>query len=230
MFKILVADDDSSIREILKYSFNKNGMEVCEARTGKEVLESLRTFSADFIILDIMMPEMDGYEVCRELRKTSEVPILMVTAKGEEYDRVLGLELGADDYMIKPFSPRELIARMKAIYRRIDFGHRINVENEQEAYTNGDLKIHIKHRKVTVKEEVISFKPREFDLLAYLAKSPRQVFTREALLHHVWGYDFIGDIRTVDVHIKKIREKLKAKKYDVLQTVWGVGYKFEPKL
>ncbi|RKL68135.1 DNA-binding response regulator [Salipaludibacillus neizhouensis] len=230
MFKVLVADDEDSIREILKYSLNKNGMEVCEARTGKEVLESLRSFSADFIILDIMMPEMDGYEVCRELRKTSEVPILMVTAKGEEYDRVLGLELGADDYMIKPFSPRELIARMKAIYRRIDSGHPIKVENEQEAYTNGDLKIHIKHRKVTVKKEVIIFKPREFDLLAYLAKSPGQVFTREALLHHVWGYDFIGDIRTVDVHVKKIREKLKEKKSDVLQTVWGVGYKFEPKL
>jgi len=226
MLKILVADDEDSIREILKYSFHKNGMEVCEARTGTEVLENLRTFAADFIILDIMMPEMDGYQVCRELRKTSEVPILMVSAKGEEHDRVLGLELGADDYMIKPFSPRELIARMKAIYRRIDFGHRINVENEQEAYTNGDLKIHIKHRKVTVKEEVISLKPREFDLLAYLAKSPEQVFTRETLLHHVWGYDFIGDIRTVDVHVKKIREKLKAKKSEVLQTVWGVGYKF----
>nr|WP_139368247.1 response regulator transcription factor [Evansella clarkii] len=228
MYKVLVADDDDNIREIIKYYFMKHKMEVREAITGKGVLEVLKTFTPDVILLDVMMPELDGYDVCREVRKKSDVPIMMLTARDDEVDRVLGLELGADDYITKPFSLRELIARIKAIYRRMEPSAPEKARKREEyLYNNGSLKIDVNRREVIVKGEAVKLKPKEFDLLVHLAKAPGHVYSREALLEQVWGYEFIGDIRTVDVHIKKIRKMLKKYNNDVLETVWGVGYRFQ---
>ncbi|GAX90450.1 response regulator transcription factor [Effusibacillus lacus] len=222
--KVLLADDDRNVREIIRLYFNKQQIELLEADNGYAALEIARNDSPHVVILDVMMPGMDGFEVCKEIRKESDVPIIMLTAKEEEFDRVLGLELGADDYMTKPFSPRELVARMKAIFRRL---HPREVEETSTCLSFKDLKIDRTRREVTVKGEIISFRPKEFDLLVQMAKSPGSVFTREQLLEQIWGYSFFGDIRTVDVHIKKIRQRLSNLDYDPVQTVWGVGYKFE---
>lgn len=224
--RVLLADDDPNVREIIRLYFTKQQIELLEATDGKSALDLAKTKSPNVVILDVMMPEMDGFEVCREIRKQSDVPIIMLTAKDEEFDRVLGLELGADDYVTKPFSPRELVARMKAIFRRIqprDLG-------EGDSATTveiGDLVIDMERREVLVCGEKIPFRPKEFDVLHHMAKSPGSVFTREQLLEQIWGYDFFGDIRTVDVHIKKIRERLSGLQCDAIHTVWGVGYKFE---
>ncbi|MGO4888759.1 response regulator transcription factor [Anaerobacillus sp. MEB173] len=225
MFKVLIADDDQNVREIIRYYFEQHNIELIEAPDGIEGLELAKKESLDLIILDIMMTSMDGYDVCREIRKFSDVPIVMLTAKGEEFDRVLGLELGADDYITKPFSPRELVARIKAILRRIESKDQTNQRISRYIYH--DIEINLNRREVIVKGEKINFRPKEFDLLAFLAKSPGNVYTREQLLEQVWEYNFIGDIRTVDVHIKKVRQKLKKVSYDLIETVWGVGYKFE---
>jgi two-component system response regulator ResD len=229
-FKVLVADDDTNVCEIIRLYFKQQQIELVEANNGLVALELVEKESPDIIILDVMMPEMDGYEACREIRKNSDIPIIMLTAKGEEFDRVLGLELGADDYVTKPFSPRELVARIKAIFRRMQ--PRILPSEDSDAATKcviefDNLKIHIDRREVMVDGEKISFRPKEFDLLVHLAKSSGNVYTREQLLEQVWGYDFIGDIRTVDVHVKKVRQKLSQLKKECIQTVWGVGYKFE---
>jgi two-component system response regulator ResD len=229
-FKVLVADDDTNVCEIIRLYFKQQQIELVEANNGLTALELVEKESPDIIILDVMMPEMDGYEACREIRKNSDIPIIMLTAKGEEFDRVLGLELGADDYVTKPFSPRELVARIKAIFRRMQ--PRILPSEDSDTGTKcviefDNLTIHIDRREVMVDGEKISFRPKEFDLLVHLAKSSGSVYTREQLLEQVWGYDFIGDIRTVDVHVKKVRQKLSQLKKEHIQTVWGVGYKFE---
>lgn len=226
--KVLVADDDPNVREIIRLYFEQQQFHMIEAQDGETAVEKARNESPDIIILDVMMPGMDGYEACREILKFSDIPIIMLTAKGEEFDRVLGLELGADDYMTKPFSPRELVARIKAIFRRLQ---------PRKTATEGDgdpgvleydgLRIHIDRREVTVGGEKVQLRPKEFDLLAHLARTPGHVFTREQLLAQVWGYDFFGDIRTVDVHVKKLRQKLGAFPGECIHTVWGVGYKFE---
>ncbi len=228
-FKVLVADDDDNVLDIIRLYFEKQQITLITAHDGEEAVSLIDTESPDIVILDVMMPNMDGYEACREIRKKSDVPIIMLTAKGEEFDRVLGLELGADDYVTKPFSPRELIARIKAIFRRIQPRRQSDEENENEETIlqyNG-LSVNLERREVLVDHEKRILKPREFDLLVHLMKSPGMVFTREQLLEQVWGYDFIGDIRTVDVHVKKLREKLHSSKEDYIQTIWGVGYKFE---
>ncbi|MCT8136725.1 response regulator transcription factor [Anaerobacillus sp. CMMVII] len=224
-YKALVIDDDSNVREIIRIYFKQQQIDLVEADNGLVALDLVEKELPDIILLDVMMPQMDGFEVCRELRKKFDIPIIMLTAKTEEFDRVLGLELGADDYVSKPFSPRELVARIKAIFRRMQPKEQPNSENQALKFE--DLIINIDRREVLVNGEKVTLRPKEFDLLVHLAKSTGNVFTREQLLEQVWGYDFIGDIRTVDVHIKKLRQKLQLLQKECLQTVWGVGYKFE---
>jgi two-component system response regulator ResD len=224
--RVLVADDDPNVCEIIRLYFSKQQIDLVAANDGKQALEMVEKESPDVIILDVMMPELDGFEVCREIRKKRDTPIIMLTAKEEEFDRVLGLELGADDYVTKPFSPRELMARIRAIFRRMQPRERAGEETVHQ-FTYAQLSINLDKREVIAAGEKISFRPKEFDLLVHLAKSPGSVFTREQLLEQVWGYDYFGDIRTVDVHIKKIRQRLHNLPFECIHTVWGVGYKFE---
>lgn len=224
-FKVLVADDDPNVRDIIRIFFQENNIELIEAEDGKRALELVEETSPDIIILDIMMPNMDGYEACREIIKKYDIPIIMLTAKGEEFDKVLGLELGADDYMTKPFSPRELMSRIKAIFRRMQ---KNKSEDETNLFYNfGEFTIDILRHNVEINGERVAFRPKEFDLLVHFVKSPGIIFSREKLLELVWGYDFYGDMRTVDVHVKKLREKLAPLQKHYLHTVWGVGYKFD---
>jgi two-component system response regulator ResD len=227
--KVLVADDDPNVREIIRIYFEQNQIEMIEAQDGIEAVEMAERMSPDLIVMDVMMPRMDGLEACREVHKKMDIPIIMLTAKGEEFDRVLGLELGADDYITKPFSPRELVARIKAIFRRIQPRQQVLIEDTDIVYEFTGLKIHLGRREVIVHGEEIRFRPKEFELLVHMAKTPGYVYTREQLLEHVWGYDFMGDARTVDVHVKKVRQKLCNFGNECIQTIWGVGYKFEVK-
>ncbi|SCW71536.1 two-component system, OmpR family, response regulator ResD [Paenibacillus tianmuensis] len=223
-WKVLVADDDPNVREIIRLYFEKQHISMIEAQDGEEALELVEKEAPDIVILDVMMPKMDGFEACRQILKRFDIPVIMLTAKREEFDRVLGLELGADDYVTKPFSPRELVARIKAIFRRMQ---RRKFPGEPVAITFEGFSINTERREVLAGEERIVLRPKEFDLLTHLARSPGTVYTREQLLEQVWGYEFIGDIRTVDVHVKKLREKLLPYRSDCIHTVWGVGYKFE---
>lgn len=226
--KVLVADDNPNVCEIIRLYFEQNQMDVLEARNGLEALQLARTELPDFIILDIMMPEMDGLEVCRQIRKDFNIPIIMLTAKDEELDRVLGLEIGADDYVTKPFSPRELVARIKAILRRIRSDQMQNdLPMERQIIQIDPITVHMRNREVSVHGQSLFFRPKEFDLLVYMMKHAGAVLTRDQLLRHVWGYDFVGDIRTVDVHVKKIREHLAPFDFECIHTVWGVGYRFD---
>ena len=225
--KVLLADDDPNVREIIRLYFTQQQIELLEADDGKAALEIATSHELDCIILDVMMPGLDGFDVCREVRKNSDVPIIMLTAKDEEIDRILGLELGADDYVSKPFSPRELVARMKAIFRRTQGKDSKEQNDGVKILGFDDLTIYIDRREVIANGEKLNFRPKEFDLLVYLAKSPGYVFSREQLLEQIWGYDFFGDVRTIDVHIKKIRKHLAGVKKDFIRTMWGVGYKFE---
>lgn len=226
---LLVVDDEAKIRELVGAYLQKEGYLVHEAGSGLEVLEKVRALHFDVIILDLMMPGMDGLELCREIRKDSDVPVIMLTARGDEIDRVLGLEMGADDYIVKPFSPRELVARVKAVLRRARKGEPAG--RPQTAIGAGDLSIDEETREVSVSGRQISLTPREYELLLRLARHPGRVFTREQLLEQVWGYDFFGEARTVDTHITRIREKIARVRGDrqYITTVWGVGYKFEVK-
>jgi two-component system response regulator ResD len=226
-FKALVVDDDPNVCEIIALYFEQQQIALIKAHDGAAALELVEKESPDIIIMDIMMPKMDGFEACREIRKKFDIPIIMLSAKGEEFDRVLGLELGADDYVTKPFSPRELIARIKAIFRRIQPRQPASGEESKTTYEFGGLAIHVERREVIVNGDKVSFRPKEFDLLVHMVKSPGNVYTREQLLEQVWGYDFMGDVRTVDVHVKKVRQKLDQLQNECIQTVWGVGYKFE---
>ncbi|WP_010497548.1 response regulator transcription factor [Paenibacillus elgii] len=223
-WKVLVADDDPNVREIIRLYFEKQHISMIEAQDGEEALELVEKEAPDIVILDVMMPKMDGFEACRQILKRFDIPVIMLTAKREEFDRVLGLELGADDYVTKPFSPRELVARIKAIFRRMQ---RRKLPDEPVTITLEGLSINTERREVLAGDERIVLRPKEFDLLTHLARSPGTVYTREQLLEQVWGYEFIGDIRTVDVHVKKLREKLLPYRSDCIHTVWGVGYKFE---
>lgn len=225
MDPILVVDDEEKIRSLVRMYLEREGYTVDEAENGRAALEKFRDNKYALLIIDLMMPEIDGWRVCREIRENSTMPIIMLTARGEEFDRVLGLELGADDYLVKPFSTRELVARVKALLRRSS-----GVYNPQQTELSYDLlQIDKERHKVTVEGENINLTPREFDLLYFLAKNPGRVFSREQLMETVWGYDFFGDARTVDTHMKKIREKVGTTKAKaMLVTVWGVGYKFDP--
>ncbi|WP_240377692.1 response regulator transcription factor [Bacillus piscicola] len=229
--KILIVDDEERIRRLLKMYLEREAYEVEEAENGEEALDAALNKDFDVILLDLMMPGMDGIEVCEELRKVKATPVIMLTAKGEEANRVQGLEAGADDYIVKPFSPREVVLRVKAILRRASSTRFLQTETQtKELYVFPHLTIDNDAHRVTVGEEVINLTPKEYELLLYLAQAPDKVFTREQLLKDVWNYDFFGDLRTVDTHIKRLREKLSrvsTEAAEMISTVWGVGYKFE---
>jgi two-component system OmpR family response regulator len=222
--KILVVEDDRTLLNVLKYNLTKEGYSVVTAVDGAEALEVARRDKPDFIILDIMLPKMSGFEVCRILRKEMTVPILMLTAKTEEVDKVVGLEIGADDYMTKPFSMRELLARIRAMLRRVEM--QVPATGTLKL---GDIEIDISRHAITRGGKILSLTPKEFDLLAFLARNKGLVFSRDQLLEKIWGYDYPGDTRTVDVHIRWLREKLEDNpaKPKRLVTVRGVGYKLE---
>ncbi|MCL2564918.1 MAG: response regulator transcription factor [Defluviitaleaceae bacterium] len=222
--KILVIDDDRHIAELISLYLNKEGYDTKEVYSGGKAVSEFSFYSPSLVLLDLMLPEMDGYEVCREIRKISSVPIIMLTAKGETFDKVLGLELGADDYMVKPFDPKELIARIKAVLRRYE--KRDTERAKQIVYPN--LTINQSTHIVTYHGNPIELPPKEFELLYFLALHPNQVFTREQLLDKIWDYEYMGDTRTVDVHIKRLREKMPNEDNWSIKTIWGVGYKFDP--
>lgn len=224
--KILIVDDDKNICELLRLYMENEGYEVELAYDGEEAVSKFRSFSPDMILLDVMLPKMDGWQVCNEIRKWSEVPIIMITAKGETFDKVLGLELGADDYIVKPFETKEVQARVKAVLRR---SHAVPVE-ETKRVEYDKLSINLTNYEMKVCGEVVNTPPKELELIYHLACNPNRVFTRDQLLDEVWGFDYYGDSRTVDVHIKRLREKLEGVSDRwKLKTVWGVGYKFETK-
>jgi DNA-binding response OmpR family regulator len=227
--KILIVDDDENIAELISLYLIKECYETETVTDGEAALEIFASFKPDLILLDLMLPGMDGYQVCREIRKTSQTPIIMLSAKGEVFDKVLGLELGADDYIIKPFDPKELVARVKAVLRRTFVKPQEEVENTHsiQSVSYPDLSVNLTDYSVTCNGKKLDMPPKELELLYFLAKSPNQVFTREQLLDHIWGYEYIGDTRTVDVHIKRLREKLGEHSEWSLSTVWGIGYKFE---
>lgn len=231
--KVLIVDDDEMISELISLYLAKEMYETLCVADGLEALQAFTTFEPNLVLLDLMLPGIDGYEVCREIRKTSNVPIMMLSAKGEVFDKVLGLELGADDYMIKPFDSKELVARVKALLRRSTSYTVVNeVSAAQEAesaqaVSYNDLSINLTNYEVTVRGRRIDMPPKELELLYFLAKSPNQVFTRDQLLDHIWGYEYLGETRTVDVHIKRIREKIGENKSWKLTTVHRIGYKFE---
>lgn len=225
-YKIMIVDDDNNIAELISLYLMKECYETLIVSDGEEALQQFPVFAPNLILLDLMLPGIDGYGVCKEIRKTSQVPIIMLSAKGEVFDKVLGLELGADDYMIKPFDSKELVARVKAVLRRQPAP--ATVEEIQGEYVQyEDLLINLTNYSVVYCGKQVDMPPKELELLYYLAKHPNQVFTREQLLDNVWGYEYIGDSRTVDVHIKRLREKIKDKANWSLYTVWGIGYKFE---
>lgn len=226
--KILIVDDDNNIAELISLYLTKECFDTRIVNDGEEAMIAFDQYNPNLILLDLMLPGMDGYQVCREIRRRSNTPIIMLSAKGEVFDKVLGLELGADDYMIKPFDSKELVARVKAVLRRFN-------PSPSEATPIAklvqypDLIINQTNYSVIYRGERVDMPPKELELLYFLASSPNQVFTREQLLDHIWGYEYIGDTRTVDVHIKRLREKIKDHEAWRLATVWGIGYKFEVK-
>lgn len=231
--RILIVDDDYNIAELISLYLTKECFETKIVGDGEEALRVFPEFQPNLILLDLMLPGIDGYQVCRELRSTSQVPIIMLSAKGEIFDKVLGLELGADDYMIKPFDSKELVARVKAVLRRYQPPVQTPASSVTEQHGNfveyPDLIVNLTNYSVIYNGHSIELPPKELELLYFLASSPNQVFTREQLLDHIWGYEYIGDTRTVDVHIKRLREKIKGNDKWALMTVWGIGYKFEVK-
>ena len=226
--KILIVDDDNNIAELISLYLTKECFDTKIVNDGEEALLAYKTYSPNLILLDLMLPGIDGYQVCREIRAKDNIPIIMLSAKGEVFDKVLGLELGADDYIMKPFDSKEMVARVKAVLRRYQPS-----KTEKPAasaikmvsYT--DLEVNLSNYSVVYMGETIDMPPKELELLYFLASSPNQVFTREQLLDNIWGYEYIGDTRTVDVHVKRLREKIKDHEGWGITTVWGIGYKFE---
>lgn len=230
--KILIVDDDKNIAELISLYLTKECFETEMVDNGERALSVFKTFQPNLVLLDLMLPGMDGYQVCREMRKESSVPIIMLSAKGEVFDKVLGLELGADDYMIKPFDSKELVARVKAILRRVTpdpLASPAAAEQQGNFVEYSDLLVNLTNYSVIYMGHSIEMPPKELELLYFLAASPNQVFTREQLLDNIWGYEYLGDTRTVDVHIKRLREKINDHDAWSLSTVWGIGYKFEVK-
>ena len=222
--KILVVDDDANIAELISLYLEKEGYATKIVNNGIDAVHVAKTYLPNLILLDLMLPGKDGYDVCKEIRQSSNVPISMLTAKGETFDKILGLELGADDYIVKPFDPKELVARTKAVLRRFS----PKEEKAKQIVLEG-LDINLSNYNVLLYNEKIDMPPKELELLFFLASNPNQVFNREQLLDRIWGYEYIGDTRTVDVHIKRIREKIPETENWGLKTVWGIGYKFEVK-
>ncbi len=227
MGKILVADDDKNICELIRLYLDKENYTAIIANDGEEALTRFQEENPDLVLLDIMMPKMDGWQVLREIRRRSDCPIIMITAKGETFDKVLGLELGADDYVVKPFDGKEIIARLKAVLRRTG---KSSADTERKEVRYDKLVVNITKYEIKVNDKVVDTPPKELELLYHLASNPNRVYTRDQLLDEVWGFEYYGDSRTVDVHIKRLREKLEGVSDQwSLKTVWGVGYKFEVK-
>ncbi len=228
--KILIVDDDNNIAELISLYLTKECYDTKIVNDGEQALIAFEHYKPNMLLLDLMLPGIDGYQVCREIRAKSDVPIIMLSAKGEVFDKVLGLELGADDYILKPFDSKELVARVKAVLRRFQ-------PAKPETYASVDIKcveyqgliVNLSNYSVTYDGQQIDMPPKELELLYFLASSPNQVFTREQLLDNIWGYEYVGDTRTVDVHVKRLREKIKDKPTWRIATVWGIGYKFEVK-
>jgi DNA-binding response OmpR family regulator len=225
--KILIVDDDENIAELISLYMTKECFETKIVYDGESALKEADSFAPDLILLDLMLPGIDGYQVCREVRQKSQVPIIMLSAKGEVFDKVLGLELGADDYLEKPFDTKELVARVKAVLRR----YKVNAPTAQvsnaKQVSYPDLTVNLTNYSVIYNGKNVDMPPKELELLYFLAASPNHVFTREQLLDQIWGYEYIGDTRTVDVHIKRLREKIKDHENWRIATIWGIGYKFE---
>jgi DNA-binding response OmpR family regulator len=221
--RILLIEDESRIRDMVKEYLENEGFKITEAVDGSDGLEKFNSAEFDMIILDVMLPKVDGWSVCREVRRTSAIPIMMLTARGEEYDRLFGFELGVDDYIVKPFSPKELVARMKAVLRR---SSSISKSTTTDLFEYKELSINIGARKVTIAGIKVEMTPKEFDLLSFFINNRDRVYTREQLLDKVWGYEFGGDYRTIDTHVKMLRESL-GEYRSLIVTAWGVGYKFE---
>lgn len=225
--KILIVDDDNNIAELISLYLTKECFETEIVNDGESALSSFETFRPNLILLDLMLPGIDGYQVCREIRSKSATPIIMLSAKGEVFDKVLGLELGADDYMEKPFDTKELVARVKAVLRRYKAAPEPVSDPAVKCVEYPDLIINQTNYSVVYMGSSIDMPPKELELLYFLAASPNHVFTREQLLDQIWGYEYIGDTRTVDVHIKRLREKIKDHEAWKIATIWGIGYKFE---
>ena len=226
--KILIVDDDNNIAELISLYLTKECFETLIVNDGESALEAVKNFEPSIILLDLMLPGIDGYQVCREVRSSSTIPIIMLSAKGEVFDKVLGLELGADDYMEKPFDSKELVARVKAVLRRYKaVAKAAEPKDNKEEIVYDDLIINKANYSVVYMGNKIDMPPKELELLFFLASSPNHVFTREQLLSQIWGYEYAGDTRTVDVHIKRIREKINDHKNWKISTIWGIGYKFE---
>ncbi len=226
--RILIVDDDSNICELLRLYFEKDGFQADIVTDGIKALDAFDSIKPDLVLLDIMLPGMDGWQICREIRKTSQTPIIMLTAKGETFDKVLGLELGADDYITKPFETKEVIARVKAVLRRSASQNSTSTTLKEVSFDK--LLINLTNYELKVDGKAIDTPPKELELIYHLASNPNRVYTRDQLLDEVWGFEYYGDSRTVDVHVKRLREKLEgvSDKWE-LKTVWGVGYKFETK-
>lgn len=226
--RILIVEDEKNIVDILSFNLTKEGYETLEAYDGQAGLQLALEQNPDLILLDLMLPKMDGFDVCRNLRKENRsTPVIMLTAREEETDKVLGLELGADDYMIKPFDSKEMVARVKAVLRRYQAAAPQKQDPDIKCVEYPDLVINLTNYSVLYKNQVVDMPPKELELLYFLASSPNQVFTREQLLDNIWGYEYLGDTRTVDVHVKRLREKIKDHAHWGIATVWGIGYKFE---
>lgn len=223
--KVLVVDDDKNICELLRLYLEKEGYSAIISHDGEEAVVKFNALKPDIILLDVMLPGLDGWQVCREIRKKSNVPIIMITAKGETFDKVLGLELGADDYVVKPFDTKEVIARIKAVYRRVG---QTTTKSEVKEVKYDKLSVNMTRYELKVNGVILDTPPKELELLFHLASNPNRVYTRDQLLDEVWGFEYYGDSRTIDVHVKRLREKLEgvSDKWE-LKTVWGVGYKFE---
>ena len=226
--KILIVDDDINICELLRLYLEKEGFEAEVVTNGLQAIDKFNSTAPDLVLLDIMLPGLDGWQICREIRKTSQTPIIMLTAKGETFDKVLGLELGADDYITKPFETKEVMARIKAVLRRS--GAKTNSGDSVKEVSYDKLTINLTNYELVVDDKPIDTPPKELELIFHLASNPHRVYTRDQLLDEVWGFEYYGDSRTVDVHVKRLREKLEgvSDKWE-LKTVWGVGYKFETK-
>ena len=226
--KILIVDDDENIAELISLYLTKECFDTMMVHDGEEALKAFETYAPNLVLLDLMLPGIDGYQVCREIRTKSNTPIIMLSAKGEIFDKVLGLELGADDYILKPFDSKELVARVKAVLRRYQ-PSKNETDKELKCVEYPDLTVNLSNYSVIYDGRPVDMPPKELELLYFLAASPNQVFTREQLLDHIWGYEYLGDTRTVDVHVKRLREKIKDRDTWSIATVWGIGYKFEVK-
>lgn len=227
--KILIVDDDNNIAELISLYLTKECFDTKMVHDGESALKEFETYAPNLILLDLMLPGIDGYQVCREIRAKANVPIIMLSAKGEIFDKVLGLELGADDYIMKPFDSKELVARVKAVLRRYQPVKQAPAQPNLKCITYPDLVVNLSNYSVEYYGKTIDMPPKELELLYFLASSPNQVFTREQLLDHIWGYEYVGDTRTVDVHVKRLREKINDHTAWSISTVWGIGYKFEVK-